>query len=89
MELSMTAINKWVFFAMNYPYDFIERVWAGESVLANHLKGKFNYYYETYGSRAVMNTFYCELDGENKRKLMTWVLDNYNDEQKLSFKKED
>ena len=89
MELSMTAINKWVFFAMNYPYDFIEKVWADEKILAQHLKGKFNYYYETYGSRAVMNTFYCELDGENKQKLMAWVLDNWNDEQKLSFKKED
>ena len=89
MEMSMTAINKWVFFAMNYPYDFIDKVWANEKILAQHLKGKFSYYYDTYGSRAVMNTFYCELDGENKQKLMAWVLDNYNDEQKLSFKKED
>lgn len=89
MEMSMTAINKWVFFAFNYPYDFIERVWEGQSVLINHLKGKFNHYYELYGSRAVMNTFYCELDGTNKQKLMAWVLDNYNDEQKLNFKKED
>lgn len=88
-ELSMTAINKWVFFCMNYPYDFIDKVWADETWLAKHLKGKFDYYYDQYGSRAVMNTFYCELDGENKQKLMSWVLDNYNDEQKLRFKTED
>lgn len=88
-ELSMTAINKWVFFCMNYPYDFIEKVWADEKWLINHLKGKFDHYYDTYGSRAVMNTFYCELDGTNKQKLMAWVLDNYNSEQKLSFKTED
>lgn len=81
----MTAINKWVFFAMNYPYDFIDKVWANETWLADHLKGKFNHYYEVYGSRAVMNTFYCELDGTNKQKLMAWVMDNYNDEQKLNI----
>ena len=70
---------------MNYPYNFIEKVWADEKLLINHLKSKFDHYYDTYGSRAVMNTFYCELDGENKQKLMSWVLDNYNDEQKLRF----
>ena len=85
----MTAINKWVFFCMNYPYNFIEKVWADEKLLINHLKGKFDYYYDQYGSRAVMNTFYCELDGENKQKLMSWVLDNYNDEQKLRFNEKD
>lgn len=85
MELSMTAINKWVFFCMNYPYDFIEKAWEGNTILINHLKGKFNAYYDAYGSRAVMNTFYCELDGNNKKILLEWVLDNYDDEQKLSF----
>lgn len=79
------AMNKWVFFAMNYPYDFIDKVWAGQTSLIAHLKGKFNAYYDDYGSRAVMNTFYCELDGANKQKLLNWVADNYNDEQKLRF----
>lgn len=88
-ELLMAAINKWVFFCMNYPYDFIEKVWAGNGVLIDHLKAKFNHYYDSYGSRAVMNTFYCELDGSNKQRLMAWVLNNYNDEPKLSFKDED
>ena len=64
-------------------------MWADETWLVKHLKGKFDYYYDQHGSRAVMNTFYCELDGENKQKLMSWVLDNYNDEQKLKFKTED
>ena len=29
-----------------------------------------------------------ELDGENKKILMEWVLNNYNDERKLSFKED-
>lgn len=84
-KTSLIAINKWVFFCMNYPYNFIEEVWKGEQWLVNHLKAKFNAIYEDYGSRAVMNTFYCELDGSNKQKLMAWVMDNFNDEQKLKF----
>jgi hypothetical protein len=79
------AMNKWVFFAMNYPYNFIEQVWEGNDNLVRHLKAKFNAIYDNYGSRAVMNSFYCELDGENKQKLLNWVADNFNDEQKLHF----
>ena len=66
--------------------NFIEQAWAGEQWLIDHLKGKFNGYYEDYGPRGVMNTFYCNLDGANKQKLMAWVMDNFNDEQKLRFK---
>ena len=84
-KTSLIAINKWVFFCMNYPHDFIEQVWKDEQWLVNHLRGKFASIYDAYGSRAVMNTFYCELDGGNKQKLMTWVMDNFNDEQKLRF----
>lgn len=85
-KISLIAINKWVFFCMNYPHNFIEQVWAGDQMLINHLKGKFIADYSIFGARAVMNTFYCELDGNNKVKLMQWVMDNFNDEQKLNIK---
>ena len=84
-KISLIAINKWVYFCMNYPYNFIEQVWAGDTNMINHLKSKFNGYYEDYGSRAVMNTFYCNLDGNHQQRLMAWVMDNFNDEQKLRF----
>ena len=84
-KISLIAINKWVYFCMNYPHNFIEQAWAGEQWLIDHLKGKFNGYYEDYGPRGVMNTFDCNLDGANKQKLMAWVMDNFNDEQKLRF----
>jgi hypothetical protein len=57
--------------------------------LRMHLKGKWDYAYETYGSRAVLMAFYAELDGNNRQLLMEWVLENYNNEVKLSFGKED
>ncbi len=78
------GINKWIFFAMNYPHDFIERCWEDDKNLARHLQAKFDYYYKTYGCRAVMNTFFCALSGNNRKRLMTWVIENYNDELKIT-----
>lgn len=84
-QISLIAINKWMFFIYNYPSDFIDKVWADEPYLINHLKGKFNYYYETKGAYGVIPAFYAELDSKHKVKMMSWVMDNFNDEQKLSF----
>ena len=71
------AINKWIFFTFNYPYDFIERCWSDEPILAEHIRSKFNEY------EGDMNRLYCELDNANSEKLLEWVLDNYNSERKL------
>lgn len=71
------AINKWVFFCFNYPYDFIERCWGKDSWLCGHIREKFN----SYGGD--MNRLYCELDKENSERLLGWVLDNYDSERKL------
>ena len=71
------AINKWIFFTMNYPYYFIETIWGSNTLFAKHIREKFNEYHGD------MNRLYCELDKENADKLLTWVLDNYNDERKL------
>ena len=102
-KTAMVAINKWFYYAMNYNVvevevadfdgthtenlpDFFN---AFPMHLRKHLAGKWNYGYETYGSRAVLMAFYGELDGTNRKRLMEWVLENYNDEQKLNFKEED
>jgi len=85
MKENLIAINKWVYFTLNYPYDFIAKVWADTPHLINHLKGKFNAYYEDCGSYGVMGKFYANLDKSNQVKLMTWVMDNFNDEQKLNI----
>jgi len=78
----MEMMNKWVYFCFNYPYDFIEQIWGGEYI-CDHLKGKFQMYYDLVGSTGVMNKFYANLDKTNQRRLLQWVIDNYNDEQKL------
>lgn len=103
MEIAMRAINKWFYYAMNYPVvevevldfngtrkeylpDFFN---AFPKHLRGHLAGKWNRFCEDYGSRAVLMAFYGELDWSNRKLLMGWVLDHYNDEQKISFKAEE
>ena len=71
------AINKWIFFTFNYPYDFIERCWSDAPMTVSHIREKFNSY------DGDVNRLYCELDKVNSDKLLEWVLDNYNSEPKL------
>jgi hypothetical protein len=77
------AINKWVFWCYNFtnPKEWIYEIWKG--VEADHLYNKFCGLYEIHGCRGVMQDFYTELDKENGKKLLDWVLTNYNDEPKL------
>lgn len=79
-QLACKAINKFFYFSMNYPYNFIEEVWKDEPGLASHLRAKFDDLYERKGSYGVINAFYAELDGTNRMKLMLWVLDNRKDD---------
>lgn len=102
-KISMIAINKWFYYAMNFgSKEMPVATFDGEKMmylpdcfeafpkhLRLHLKGKWDYAYEKYGSRTVLMAFYAELDGTNRKLLMEWVLNNYNDEQKLYFKEED
>lgn len=83
MTISIIAIQKWNFYCYNFEPSFIEKVWADETLLAKHLRSKFNALYEHYGAMGVMPAFYAELDNNNKVKLLTYILENYNDEQKL------
>ena len=102
-KIGMIAINKWFYYAMNYNVVPMEiNDYAGKrteylpdcfeafpSHLRGHLFSKWDSLYESYGSRAVLMAFYAELDGTNRKLLMEWVLNNYNDEQKLFFKEEE
>lgn len=99
---SMTAINKWIYYCLNYnvvkmevsSFDGDREMYLPDCFIAFpkylrvHLAGKWDAYYKDYGSYAVMTKFYAELDGTNRQLLMEWVLNNYNDEQKLNFKED-
>lgn len=102
-KIAMQAINKWFYYAMNYNVVEVEVAdFDGNHTeylpdffnafpmhLRKHLAGKWNALYEDYGSRAVLMAFYAELSSNYRKDLMAWVLENYNDEQKLNFNEED
>lgn len=68
-------INKFVYFSMNYPGNFIEQIW--DSRIADHLKGKFDTAYKKYGSVGAMVGFYINLDNENQKMLEDYITNNY------------
>lgn len=87
MELSATAINKWVYFCYNYQHNFIDEVWKDTKIMKEHLTEKFREIYSREGSKSVIQSFYLELDTVNRVKLLSWVLENYNSENKLFLTK--
>lgn len=82
LAVAIKAINKFAFYNYNFEYNFIKKVW-GEGPLADHLQSKFNALYERYGAMGCLLAFYAELDSSNKVKLLQYIVENYNDEQKL------
>ena len=86
-NIAITAINKFFYFSMNYPHDFIEKVWGEDKPysLTHHLKEKFDGLYEQVGCYGVMNAFYADLDTSNRVKLMEWVMDNYHEDIKIPY----
>jgi hypothetical protein len=72
------AINKFMYFAHNFGYNFIEEVWKSEPNMANHLRSKFNSYAQQQGNGT--NGFFrwfMELDNGNKETLTDWIGANY------------
>ena len=69
-------IEKWIYWCFNY-HD--PRKWMNifEGAPEEHFMEKFSACYDRYGSHGVMNTFYTELDGNNRQKLLDYVMNNY------------
>lgn len=84
-KISITAMNRLMYFQANWHHDFIKKVWADDPGLANHLQQKFDGYYDYYKAEGCFLIFYLSLSSNNQSKLLNWILDNYNDEQKLNL----
>ena len=92
--------NKFFFYAMNYPsirieyhsidgttkFDYLPDFFkAFDFHLVEHLRGKWVNACESYGGYGAMMKFYGELDGSNRQKMLRYIMENYNDEQKIRF----
>lgn len=98
MKLAIVAINKFIFFSWNYesvehsweengvkraaivPRFLADIKW---SVNFSHIYSKWNVAISCHNPDAYLPSFYKELDTENRRYLLEYVISNYHSEQKI------
>lgn len=98
INTSIVAINKFFFYAMNYPcirieyhsidgtnkYDYLPDFFkAFDFHMIEHLRSKWLNACERTDSYGYIMKFYGELDGSNRQKMLTYIMENYDDEQKI------
>lgn len=81
MRKEFLAIKLFVKFGYNYsePKEFIDYICekCNKQFLKDHLMAKFDNIYDTFGSHAAMNYFFCELDGDLQEALVEYALEVY------------
>lgn len=70
------AIRNFVYFCMNFPHDFIEKIWKGNQQAINNYKQKWERAYQRHGTAAIPFLF-IELDAENQDIFSNWINENY------------
>jgi hypothetical protein len=98
MNIALIAINKFFFYAQNYPCvevtfpsirgverrEYLPSFFkAFEPHLVEHLMGKWVSATHNTDSYGYLMKFYGELDGSNRQKMLKYIMENYNDEQKI------
>ena len=81
MRKEFLAILMFVKFGYNFnDLSFIDYICekCGKSYLKNHLKGKWNFDYDTFGSHGVMNYFFVELDSDLQEALVDYAINVYS-----------
>ena len=68
----------WVKFCFNYPEPKMFIEWICEKCkkmhIFDHLRNKFDYYYDEYGSDAAMNRFLVEIDSDLQEALVDYAI---------------
>lgn len=83
MDISLVAINKFIFWVENAPlYNFVASAWK-DTDLVSHLTNKFENYLNEYGRYGGVFAFYGSLDIENRRIMLNYILDTYHGEQTI------
>ena len=80
IDSGLSQITEFMYFANNFPTDWIEQVWSGNTSKCNHIKIKWNSLCERNSFGGTPNFFklFMELDGGNKELLCDWIAHNYD-----------
>ena len=94
------GINKFFYYAMNYPlvrieYHSIDGTTKSDYLpdffkafdfhMIEHLRGKWLNACERTDSYGFVMKFYGELDSTYRKQMLNYIIENYNDEQKIRF----
>lgn len=96
-KFQIEAINKWMYFTWNFGYmsfegnDYVPAGWYPEFLIETkwncplpHMVSKWQQACNaTNDAHAIFSRFYAELGIYNRRALLEWILDNYDDECKI------
>ncbi len=99
LKTAITAINKWLFFGWNYECiwhewksihgtskaQYVPRFLAEAKWTCNfdHMLEKWRNAYCRSNGDSHLVAFYADIDNANRKILLEWVMNNYNDECKL------
>ena len=99
MKLAIYAINKWMYLGWNYKsVEYSRPISGGRSEIivvpdfligvkwtctTDHMINKWRACCHQTGPYGYLSKFYAELDAENSRRLITWVMENYNGEKSI------
>lgn len=67
-------------FTLHFPHNFIEEAWKGNDWLIKHLRDKFTSLCrkDGYGSPNAVLSLYAQLDHENKKIFIKYIVDWFN-----------
>lgn len=101
MLIAMIAINKWLYFGWNYdtvlhkwksvygeqkeeclPAFLVEAKWTCN---LDHMLEKWHKSIKNGDVHSYLTRFYADLDTENRKILLEWVLQNYQGEKKIIY----
>lgn len=69
---SFEAMDRLMAFALNFPHDFIEQIeWTCE---ADHIRMKFNGYYDQSGAIEAFPRLWSELSRDNRKRLTKFIM---------------
>ena len=98
MNIALIAINKFFYYAQNYPsvrieYKSIDGTMKSDYLpdffkafppyMVEHFRNKWLNAVDKTDSYGYLMKFYGELDGLNRQKMLKYIMENYNDEQKI------
>lgn len=94
LNIGVISINKFIFYSLNYKTEVFKvedenrylpdffKAFEGE-VIFGHLADKFVEVANSTDGFGRVIKFYTELDSEHRSKMLAYIMENYNDEQRI------